>query len=82
MVKSTGLVSAMHCVVAGGTDPDPDLAFQIVERCVEKGLLLFAPVGFKGASIKIAPPLIITKEQLADGLAALSEAFDEILNGN
>jgi 4-aminobutyrate aminotransferase / (S)-3-amino-2-methylpropionate transaminase / 5-aminovalerate transaminase len=79
LVKSTGLVAGMHCVVAGSTDPDPDLAFQIVERCVEKGLLLFSPVGFKGATIKIAPPLIITKEQLADGLTALNEAFAEIL---
>jgi 4-aminobutyrate aminotransferase-like enzyme len=78
-VKGRGLVAAMHCVQKGTTEPDPDLAFNVVERAVEKGLLLFGPVGFKGASIKICPPLVITKEQLADGLAALNEAFDEII---
>jgi len=78
-VKAQGLVAGMHCTLNGTTDPDPDLAFNIVERCVEKGLLLFGPVGFKGATIKICPPLVITREQLTDGLQALTEAFAEIV---
>ena len=78
-IKGVGLVAGVHCVVKGSTDPDPDLAFSVVERSIEKGLLLFGPVGFKGATIKICPPLIITKEQVADGLQAITEAFDEVL---
>ena len=41
----------------------------IVRRCVEKGLLMFAPVGYGGASVKIAPPLIIDEEPLREGIA-------------
>jgi len=78
-VKGKGLVAGMHCVQPNSTEPDPDRAFGVVERAIEKGLLLFGPVGFKGATIKICPPLVITKEELADGLLGLDEACDEIL---
>lgn len=78
-VEGKGLVAGMHCVKPGTTEPDPDLAFRVVERTVEKGLLMFTPVGFMGATVKICPPLVITKEQLADGLAALGEAFAEVV---
>ena len=78
-VKSRGLVAGMHCVQRGTTEPDADLAFRVVERAVEKGLLLFGPVGFKGGTVKLCPPLVITAEELADGLAALNEAFDEVV---
>jgi 4-aminobutyrate aminotransferase/(S)-3-amino-2-methylpropionate transaminase len=79
-IKGKGLVAGVHCVQQGTTDPDPDLAFNVVERAIEKGLLLFGPVGFKGGTIKICPPLIITREQLVDGLAAFGEAMDEALS--
>jgi len=78
-LKAKGLVAGVHIIKKGSTDPDGDLAFRIVERAVEKGLLMFGPVGFGGATVKICPPLVITKEQLADGLVALGEAFDEIV---
>ena len=39
----------------------------------------FGPVGFKGGTIKICPPLIMTKDQIADGLVALNEAFEEVM---
>ncbi|MCW8132746.1 MAG: aspartate aminotransferase family protein [Planctomycetota bacterium] len=78
-VKGKGLVAGVHCVQANGADPDADLAFRVVERCIEKGLLLFGPVGFKGGTVKICPPLVISKEELADGLQAMGEAFDEIV---
>ena len=32
---------------------------------IEKGLMMFAPVGYGGASVKIAPPLIIPEERVA-----------------
>ncbi len=79
-VMGKGLVAGMHMVVPG-TDlkPDPDLAFNVVRKSAEKGLLFFAPVGFGGATVKIAPPLTITKEQIEDGLQALGEAVDEAI---
>lgn len=73
-----GLVAGLHCVKKGGTEPDGDFAFLVVERAVEKGLLLFGPVGFGGGTVKLCPPLVITRAQVDDGLVALGEAFDEI----
>jgi len=40
--------------------------------------LMFSPVGFGGATIKICPPLIITKEAIQEGLEVLNKAFSEI----
>ena len=75
--QGLGLVAGLHIVRPGGKDPDGDLAFRIVERSVEKGLLFFSPVGFGGATVKIAPPLTITEEAIRDGVQALSEAIQE-----
>jgi 4-aminobutyrate aminotransferase-like enzyme len=58
-------------------EPDAVLAHDIVERCFHKGLLLFAPVGTWGQTVKIAPPLTITEEALREGLAVLGEALEE-----
>ena len=75
-VHGRGLVAGLHMVRRGGTEPDGDLAFSIVEKAFQKGLLMFAPVGFGGATVKIAPPLCIGQEAVADGLAALAESID------
>ena len=40
------------------------LAHRATELCFQKGLLLFAPVGAWGQTIKICPPLTITEEAL------------------
>ena len=37
----------------------------------------FAPAGFEGATVKVAPPLTITADAIQDGLAALREAVTE-----
>ncbi len=78
-VDGKGLVAGMACVKPGTLDPDPDLAFQIVNSMMEKGVLLFSPVGFGGATIKICPPLCITEEALLESTAVLSECFAETL---
>jgi len=72
-----GLVGSLHIVKRGTTDPDGDLAAGIVKRCVEKGLMLFAPVGFGGACVKVSPPLSITEEAIREGLEVLAEAVAE-----
>jgi 4-aminobutyrate aminotransferase-like enzyme len=50
-----------------------------VQRCIEKGVLLFSPVGYNGSTVKIAPPLCITEEALLESLAAFEEAVTESL---
>jgi 4-aminobutyrate aminotransferase/diaminobutyrate-pyruvate transaminase/4-aminobutyrate aminotransferase/(S)-3-amino-2-methylpropionate transaminase len=78
-VHGLGLVASMHIVKPGGIEPDAATASAIVRRCVEKGLMLFAPVGYGGASVKLSPPLVISEEALRDGLCALEEALEEVL---
>lgn len=72
-----GLVAGLQMVKPGRKEPDPDLAFSVVERCFHKGLLFFAPVGAWGQTVKIAPPLTITRQAVEEGLEVLEEAVAE-----
>ena len=42
---------------------------------IEKGVLMFTPVGFGGATVKICPPLVITEEAMRESLARLEESL-------
>ncbi len=76
-VTARGLVGGLQTIKAGSKEADHDLAHEIIERCFHKGLLMFAPVGAWGQTVKIAPPLTIPREALEEGIAVLSEAVDE-----
>ncbi len=78
-VAGLGLVAGMSCVRPGTIEPNPDLAWSIVRRCIDKGVLLFSPVGFGGATVKICPPLVITEEALEESLGVLEQAVTESL---
>ena len=73
-----GLVAGLQIIQPGKKEPNHDLAHAIIERCFEKGLLFFSPVGAWGQTVKIAPPLTITEGALREGLAVLAETVDEI----
>lgn len=75
-VTARGLVAGMQTVKRGTKEPDHDLAHAIVERCFERGLLLFAPVGAWGQTVKISPPLTIPADALREGLDVLAGATD------
>ena len=60
-IRVRGLVGAIGLVEPNTKKPAVALAFAAVQRAVEKGLMLFAPVGPGPATIKINPPLIITE---------------------
>ncbi len=77
-----GAVAAIQMVQGPGSlDPDHDTAFAIVKHAVERGLMLFGPVGTGGGTVKLCPPLNITEAQLAEGLDVLEEAFDAVCVG-
>jgi 4-aminobutyrate aminotransferase-like enzyme len=76
-ISGRGLVGGLQTVKSGSKEPDPDLAHDIVDRCFRKGLLMFAPVGAWGQTVKIGPPLTIPRAALEEGLAVLGEAVDE-----
>jgi len=74
-VVGKGLVAGVACVKPGTKDPDGDLAWDVIERCIDKGVLLFSPVGFGGGTIKICPPLVINEEALRESLGVLEEVL-------
>ena len=76
-VAGKGLVAGVACVRPGTTEPDGDLAFDVVRRAMEKGVLMFAPVGVGGATVKISPPLVIPEDAMIESVDALEEAFAE-----
>lgn len=78
-VDGKGLVAGVTCVRPGAKQPDGDLAWDVVERCVTKGLLMFSPVGPGGGTVKISPPLVITRDAILESAAVLEEAFAEVL---
>jgi 4-aminobutyrate aminotransferase/(S)-3-amino-2-methylpropionate transaminase len=80
-IHGKGLVAGVLCVRAGSKDPDGDLAREVVRRCYEKGVLMFAPVGVGAATVKIAPPLTITEEAIVESTTVLAEAFKEAREG-
>ena len=81
-VAGKGLVAGLACVLPGTTNPDADLAFEVVRRSMEKGLLMFSPVGLGGGTVKIAPPLVITEEAISESVAVLEESFAEALQAH
>jgi 4-aminobutyrate aminotransferase / (S)-3-amino-2-methylpropionate transaminase / 5-aminovalerate transaminase len=74
-VDGKGLVAGIACVKPGTKDPDPDLAWDAIRASIERGVLMFSPVGFGGGTIKVCPPLNITQEAVDESLAAFEEAF-------
>ena len=72
-----GLVAGLQMTRPGLREPDADLAHAVVERCYQKGLLLFSPVGAWGHTVKIAPPLTISAPAVREGLDVLEEAIAE-----
>jgi 4-aminobutyrate aminotransferase/(S)-3-amino-2-methylpropionate transaminase len=79
-VAGKGLVAGLACVRPGTTEPDADLAFDVVRRAMHKGVLMFAPVGFGGATVKISPPLVIPEDAIVESVDALEEAFAEAVS--
>lgn len=76
-VTARGLVGGLQTIKPGRKEPYHELAHSIIERCFHKGLLMFAPVGAWGQTVKIAPPLTIPRDALEEGLAVLTEATAE-----
>ena len=77
--RAKGWWRGIQVVKPGTKTPDPDLALKINIACLQKGLLMFAPVGASGECLKIAPPLTIPEDALRESLEVLEEAVDEVL---
>lgn len=76
-VDGKGLVAGIACVKPETKEPDADLAWTAVRKAIEKGVLMFSPVGLGGGTIKVCPPLSISTEAVDESLAVFEEAFVE-----
>ncbi|MFC1542123.1 aminotransferase class III-fold pyridoxal phosphate-dependent enzyme, partial [Candidatus Latescibacterota bacterium] len=79
-LQGRGLVYALM-ILRNRTDyePDADMAFEIILRCFEAGLLMFAPVGRGGGCVKISPPLCISGDAVDEGVEVLRTVVDEVI---
>jgi len=71
-----GMAQACTYVKNGTKEGDPEFAFAVTEKCIQKGLLFFAAVG-AGITMKLVPPLTIPMEALMEGLQVYEEAVAE-----
>lgn len=78
-VQGRGLVAGIQVVKKGTKTPDPEIALKINEKCFQKGVLMFAPVGVGGECIKISPPLVINEEALRESISVLEEACSDVI---
>ena len=76
-VLGKGLVAGVVIVDPRTGKPDADLATDIVWRSLQKGVLMFSPVGFGGGTVKISPPLCLTPEAAEESLGAFEQAVRE-----
>ena len=72
-VRGQGLVMGIEFVKDKQTkEPAPELIRQVIDRCAESGLIV-GSVGMYGNVIRVAPPLVITKEQADESLAVMEK---------
>jgi len=74
-----GLVGGLQAIKPGTKEPDGDLAWDVVNLCWRKGVMMFAPVGMGGGCIKIAPPLCITEEAVKEACGVIRQSLEEAL---
>jgi len=72
-VRGRGAMLAMELVNPGSKVPNATAAKAIVSYCNQNGVIALA-CGTFGNVIRLLPPLVITDEQLDDGLGVLAQA--------
>ena len=72
-VRGRGAMIAFELVKPGSKDPNAAAAKAIVGYCNQQGVVALS-CGTYGNVIRLLPPLIISDEQLADGLSVVSAA--------
>ena len=75
-VRGRGLMLGIE-LVGSNEEPDPEAAVRLLEACRERGLLV-GKGGIKANSIRISPPMIVTREAAEEAAAILDEALVEV----
>jgi 4-aminobutyrate aminotransferase len=73
-VRGVGLMVAVEFIKPdGGREPNPEAVRRIVQRALQDGLLLY-PCGHWTQTIRLIPPLTVTREQVEEGLDIFQRA--------
>jgi 4-aminobutyrate aminotransferase len=75
-VRGRGLMLGIE-LIGSNEEPDPEAAVRLLEACRERGLLV-GKGGIKANSIRISPPMIVTREAAEEAAAILEEALAEV----
>jgi 4-aminobutyrate aminotransferase len=73
-VRGKGLMFAVDLIDPETGQPSPPLATRMLEETRERGLLI-GKGGLYGNALRMAPPLTLTDEEAAEGLAILTDAL-------
>lgn len=77
-VRGMGLVMGLEFVKDKQTkEPAPDVIRLVIDRCAERGLLV-GSVGMYGNVLRVAPPLVITRELADESLAIMDEVLSNL----
>ncbi|MGG1518813.1 4-aminobutyrate--2-oxoglutarate transaminase [Paenibacillus oryzisoli] len=77
-VRSLGAMSAMELVQDRGTKlPDKELTAHVLQACHQRGVILMS-AGIYSNVIRMLCPLVITDDQLAEGLDVIEQVFAEL----
>ncbi len=80
--RGLGAMCAMEIVKDKGTkEPDKELTAKIVQACNCRGLVLLS-AGLHSNVIRILSPLVITDDQLEEGLSVLENVLEELCTPN
>jgi len=73
-VRGVGLMVAVEFVKPGtDKEPNPEAVQRILQRALENGLLMY-PCGHWTQTIRLIPPLTVTREQVEEGLEIFTRA--------
>jgi len=77
-VRGKGLVIGLEFVKDSATkEPAPEITNQVIGKMAEKGVVC-GKVGIHGNVLRVAPPLVITKEQADESIDAFEEVIGEL----
>jgi len=72
-VRGAGLMVAVEFVQPGGREPGTEAVRRILQRSLDGGLLTY-PCGHWSQTIRLIPPLTVTREQVDEGLGVFRQA--------
>ena len=73
-VRGRGAMVALELVKPGTIEPNSDAQAAAIKKCQQEGVLILN-AGTYGNVIRLLPPLVITDEQLIEGLEVLEKAL-------